>query len=83
MTVEILFILHVANGILIIIHNFERYTYMYSNTITSISTLTHIHVIIFSIHKIFIHTSIRIIIIFFVFQYMLLYFSDRLKSQIR
>ena len=61
MTVEILFILHVANGILIIIHNFERYTYMYSNTITSTSTLPHIHVIIFSIHKIFIHTSIRIV----------------------
>ena len=50
MTVEILFFSHVANGIHITIHNFERYTYMYSNTITSISTLTHIHVIIFSIH---------------------------------
>ena len=47
------------------------------------NTLTHIRVTIFSIHKIFLHTSIRIFIILFVFEYMLLYFSDRLQSQKR
>ena len=36
MTVKIHFILHVANGIYIIIHNFDKYTYTYSNTNTSI-----------------------------------------------
>ena len=42
MVVELLFILHVVNGIHIKIHNFDGYTYTYSNTNTSISTLTHI-----------------------------------------
>ena len=36
MTVEIHFILHVANGIHITIHNFDKYTYTYSYTNTSI-----------------------------------------------
>ena len=44
-TVEILFILRVVKGIHITIHNFDRYTYMYSNTNTSIffSSLVYVY----------------------------------------
>ena len=36
MTEEIHFILHVANGIYILIHNVDSYNYMHTNTNTSI-----------------------------------------------
>ena len=46
MTEEIHFILHVANGIYIIIHNVDRYNYMHTNTSIFIRILVSISLIL-------------------------------------
>ena len=46
MVEEILFILHVVNGIYIIIHNVIWYTYIYSNTCTNKSSYTYSNIFI-------------------------------------
>ena len=51
MTVEILFILHVANGICIIIHNIIWYNYTYSNMNNKICLCTRILVGISQVYK--------------------------------
>ena len=46
MTIETQFILHITNGIHIIIHNFKWYTYMNSKKNNKICISTHNHIII-------------------------------------